>query len=864
MSMVKILEPNSHDFGDAVVELIKIGSRGRLIGHDRMEFEKRASSRILHDLDNMQFAKGELPIHLLAVGATEFFGNNRNGDGFKEAACRRTHNSFVKCARFYRDHLNKDPSKSYGIVKQSMYNELMHRIELICALNETKEAADNNGGLVADREIEKLAKHAEIPVSMACPKVGTLVKLRRGFLPVEQIQPGDEVLTHRGRHRHVQATLRQTKRQFMKIGTRYYGRQELEFTPDHEFFVARWRDVPSSPGSNRVVSAELSGRSRPFRKKHRDQLYAHARWMPCGDLKPGDLLLMPIYRGDGSSQTDIARARLLGYYVAEGSGTGDGYMCYTCNTEDTLREEVHELVSCSVGENTHSASEKAVNVTVYDKSLAVTVFDAVGRGVRSKVIPQEIYDASIDIKLEFVAAWLNGDGWQDEKGIHWSTCSRGLSLELQMLLASMGLPASVYRIDHTSDLPHDTPRRGDGIEYTINVSNRYSGMFVGRSKVKLITRKADKTTVFITGDYLAIPIKSVKLVEETCDVCDLRVEEDESFTAFGLAVHNCRVPFDVCSYCGNKAPTRKQYCDDVEYGGTCKAGGLRRNMGRAVMVDGDVHQLHADNTEPRFFDISHVFRPADRIAYVTGTLQKSASAGAVVSGAELAELLGVSTPYHLLASGYMPPKASSQLKLAAQLADLERTIKPSSCLLSFCGDVQDGVTFPAEAQTKFAYVLKALADTRCLLPVKDFVRLVTDYDEKQAAAIAPAIQAYLPGVYDRLTSRNDFEQLLTANPYNPASAAPEQLKQWAAKQAAAISLEEPWLTRRVRLAAVRGQELPLFDSTVTDKLAAAEGPAKELADHYALYKLAFLDEISSTSVDLPLTATIALLQNYAN
>lgn len=493
MSMVKILEPNAETFGDAVVELIKIGSRGRLIGHDRSEFEKRASSRILHDLDQIKFAKGELPIHLLAVGATEYFGNNRNGDGFKEANCRRTHNTFVKQARFYRDHLNKDPSKSYGTVKESMYNEDMHRIELICALNETKEAAENNGGLVADRELEKLAKHAEIPVSMAC-----------------------------------------------------------------------------------------------------------------------------------------------------------------------------------------------------------------------------------------------------------------------------------------------------------------------------------------------------------------------------------RVAFDVCSYCNNKAPTRKQYCDDIEYGGTCKAGGLKRNMGRAVMVDGDVHQLHADNPDPKFFDISHVFRPADRIAYVTGTLQKAASHGRTVSGAELAELLGVTTPHYLLTSGDLPARAASQLKLAAQLAGLEQTIKLSSSLLGFCGSVQDGVTFPTEARTKFACVLKALADARCLLPVRDFIRLVTDYDEKQAAAVAPIVQAHLPGVYDRLTSRDDFEQLLTANPYNPAPAAPEQLKHWAAKQAAAISLEEPWLTRRVQLAAIRGQELPLLDNAVADKLAAAEGPAKELANHYALYKLAFLDEISSPSADLPLTATVALLQNYAN
>jgi hypothetical protein len=167
MSMIKVIQANSQDFSEPVASLIKVSSRG-IIGNDRVNLVKRAGAEFVHKLENIKFANDEIPVHLIAIGATEDYGPNRNGDGFKRACCKQYHDTFVKHARFYRDHLNKNPAKSYGLVKASAYHEPMRRIELICALNGTKEAAERNGGLVADKELEKLARGDDIGVSMAC------------------------------------------------------------------------------------------------------------------------------------------------------------------------------------------------------------------------------------------------------------------------------------------------------------------------------------------------------------------------------------------------------------------------------------------------------------------------------------------------------------------------------------------------------------------------------------------------------------------------------------------------------------------------------------------------------------------------
>jgi len=167
MSMIKVIQPRAQDFSEPVAALIKVSSRG-IIGADKQDLIKRAGAEFAHKLENIKFAKDEVPVHMIAIGATEDYGPNRNGDGFTRDCCQKYHHTFEKFARFYRDHANKNPAKSFGIVKASAYHEPMRRIELVCALNGSKEAAERNGGLIADKELEKLANDKDIAVSMAC------------------------------------------------------------------------------------------------------------------------------------------------------------------------------------------------------------------------------------------------------------------------------------------------------------------------------------------------------------------------------------------------------------------------------------------------------------------------------------------------------------------------------------------------------------------------------------------------------------------------------------------------------------------------------------------------------------------------
>ena len=66
----------------------------------------------------------------------------------------------------------------------------------------------------------------------------------------------------------------------------------------------------------------------------------------------------------------------------------------------------------------------------------------------------------------------------------------------------------------------------------------------------------------------------------------------------------CRVPYDVCSICGNKARTRGEYCEHIR----------NRRVNRDPTGTG--LRPYMVNVEPRFFDLSFVYVGADRAARV--------------------------------------------------------------------------------------------------------------------------------------------------------------------------------------------------------------------------------------------------------
>ena len=107
---------------------------------------------------SVKSSPGKTYILVLAMGASEFYGPNRNGDAFRESELRKTYKTFESNAHVFRSHVNKDPAKSMGNVVKAFYNEDMHRVELILCLEDSK----------CPDIVDKIRNNETVAVSMGC------------------------------------------------------------------------------------------------------------------------------------------------------------------------------------------------------------------------------------------------------------------------------------------------------------------------------------------------------------------------------------------------------------------------------------------------------------------------------------------------------------------------------------------------------------------------------------------------------------------------------------------------------------------------------------------------------------------------
>jgi len=856
MAFTKIITPGSQDLGEPVAQLVKVSSRG-LRGSDLDDFVKRASVQFIDKIASIKFGPGEVPIHLIALGSTEGYGPNRNGDGFREVVCKQYHPTFVKYARWFRDHCNKNPAKGRGIIKASDYNDKMRRIELLVALNGTKEAADRNGGLVADEEVEQLNRGKDIEVSMAtrvshdvCLLSGSLIETANGLQPIETIQIGNTVRTQQGNWQTVSRTF---CRPFAGTVVRFnvFGiPEQISMTHNHPVWVLKQADIRQCYGSAADKRRRHTVRNGKTCITCKTEVSLDLQWYNAVNVTVGDYVAYPV-RSPGTKVVGASKAYLLGRY------TGDGFLLIQKRGRKRDGAPYARGIAISAGGNDPSlqyitdaatavlgrkpsicADRKALRVTLYNVPLASDIQRMIGTGSHKKHCNAAIFDLCEEDRLALLAGWLDSDGHVDDIGRgRFSTVSRQLADDCQKLFWGLGIPATVHKettVDGFSDKPVDI--------YVVFISRTAVARLATYSyKARNITSsKKQHAKAFLLHDYMLLPVQQIIQEYEEADVFNMAVAQDETYIA-GFAVHNC-------SGCGNHARTRADYCGPDA---CTKYGGLRDNMGKTFE---DGHTLHADNPDPTFFDISKVFRRADRIAFTLGKVAEmdamckaaGISTGEAIGGAAIAERLGIAPPLWLLTEGpWSDPRVVGQLKIAQELIRLEDELEsapPSPVDRAFDSVVQPARGDSDAGQYKLAHIVTALAGERCMLPLSTFIAVMSGESREKAAAVAAKVAPRLAGVYNRLAADPRMEEYLRQNPYLPQGPAPRVLRHWAMKFANEWLLDRPRIVERLQLAVLRNPQQCQQRQQLVKVAAAAK--TDELAKEYALYQLGLLQHLA--------------------
>lgn len=821
MSMIKLTY--SSDINSAV------GVGGEIV-KSASELGKQASTIFHMEYDELKPPKGMTGIHLVALGDSEAYPMNRNGDLFPKEACVKYHPTFVKHGCVYQHHRNKDPkTQGIGQIKASAYNPDMHRIELYIW-------ADNEK---AHDHLERLEKTGEVSFSMACVRAGTPIMTIGGMKAVEDIKEGDVVLTHLGNWKRVSKTMSREADEYCKVSFVSWGNRVLEITPNHQVYAASFDDIPRGIRKDRIAHPENG-----WRRRHRDVLCKYAKWMPAADLTKYHYMCVPMWN-DVPGGIGIDRARLYGYYIADGS-LAAGVTQITCRSGGGAYSEVEKLANwTSTKKKQHTNSDKCVEIKLFGTAIRNELESACGRRCENKRIPDVIRMGSIEEKFNFMAAWFNSDGWQDKTGLHWSIHPRNLANDLQVLLASVGVPSSCTKILHKED--RGVVKSKDPVEYVVSVSNENSGLFSDISKANDISIDGpSKMRTFVSGRYLFVPVSSVETVKKTTKVYNFSVDDDESYTVFGLAVHNCRVPYDKCCACGaiRKKPGGPGECDHIKYG-----------LGK-IAEDGT--QYGTINEKPTWFDISFVGRPADRIAWNMKVASSMPEELTINSSVKQAQIEGYTLPDDLaIESDLAKRKLGFMKKLAEAYSKCESWLsgetRPSGKdkyrfeLRKLAGaKVDDGLLMKLREYDPSA-AFNALGDAGIVMDTASFFKYAFGPDYGIVEKYVPFVEKTAASVIREAVDTSscaDFcnDSRFDASPSGiPLLHVPRGLAMNLLKSAAAMGFGTNDAVTSVLETVASGEE-PSFGSSVSEKSAedVDDAVVRKLARKYAMYKVAAL------------------------
>ena len=366
--------------------------------------------------------------------------------------------------------------------------------------------------------------------SFPCFTGDTLVLTDKGYKQIKNMQVGDYVLTHNNRYKKVLKTMNNGKKPIYKL--KAMPVDEIKCTKDHRFYVREmYRTYPRKEDGKRT-------RKRNFKTPE---------WLPLSQLNKNHYIGVainqksefPKWEGIVFRWKDGRKSRiknqlsslmdnysfwwLIGRYIGDGWQRTQGGIIICCSKKE-LKDMPTHLRNC--GLNYNVVEEKTVykfHIPLKELQEFTTQF---GIGAFNKHLTDMIYNLPIDYLKSFLDGYISADGCVLKDGVYKiSTISRELAYGIgQCVAKAYKTPYRIYKTQRS-----DTCVIEGRI---VNSKNDFQVVW------KLKKNKQDKA--FYEDGYVWFPIQDIEQTSEEATVYDIEVEDDHSFTANGVIVHNCQ------------------------------------------------------------------------------------------------------------------------------------------------------------------------------------------------------------------------------------------------------------------------------------------------------------------------------------
>lgn len=343
-----------------------------------------------------------------------------------------------------------------------------------------------------------------------------------------------------------------------------------------------------------------------------------------------------------------------------------------------------------------------------------------------------------------------------------------------------------------------------------------------------------------------------------------------------------KLPWDKCSSCGNirKTAAAKDTCECIRT--------------KLTKIASDGSQVYAVNEHPRFFDISFVYKPADRTAYVMKKVASAEDKEIVKSATDLATEYGLdNSPIEINTSRPLSKSAMEMFEFIHKLAELEKKVEgvirgeDNKHVKDVLEDVLPAASNKSELTKKsmqlFQHAPKrmlfaSLADRGVILSPQEFVKVAAG---PAADGLMEKVMPLIKGIFSRLaelkpqTFQDNYpEQDLEIDKVQPHGKMSKGLEDIDDRSA----LPKPVIRRSITIVMIgkkpkspdvenksdKSLELPEGDKEITKK--SSESLPSVIAALYGMYKAAslkyILDKENSEELQSSIPAIYSIIENY--
>lgn len=362
---------------------------------------------------------------------------------------------------------------------------------------------------------DEVPDHDLLTGGFPCVLPDTLITTKRGMIPVEEVKVGDEVLTHKNRWKKVLKTMNQPSDHYYNV--KISGSPNLRITGEHPVYSKKMIKVFDK------------------NKRKGERVFSESTWIKTEELREDDFIAFGTWSDKYSSnekKLTNSECWLIGRYMADGfiidGKRKDRKNSYNNKTifciGKSKNEEFIEQCEKSGYHFTISEGRTATKHILSNKRFKDLCLEC-GKGASNKKIPFWIMNLPVNKLEKFLKGYISGDGSYSRGKFSASSVSKTLIYQIGQIVHR------VYKT-HYSIYKVKTPEKTVIEGRVVNQKDYWNIRFDVKSN------KLDNYN-FINNNIFA-RYNDKERVDGEFQVYNIEVEDDNSYVADNVIVHNCQ------------------------------------------------------------------------------------------------------------------------------------------------------------------------------------------------------------------------------------------------------------------------------------------------------------------------------------